>query len=316
MLSQARCVVTFFYMMSAYLLYDGSRNLSHLDDPLESLDLLWPVAWFADIGVRAGGQIVAQVGLAAALLGIVWWRLLPVRILVSAALLLYAAYANSHGAINHGHHEWFWISICFWFLPGDRAEALAATRAGRMRFLTAFSLAPLLILFFYSLSGFYKCEAALDALLAGRTGGFSPDAMAITVAWRAIQTGAEPMWAAPVLEYPLLGWGFYTGLYFIELVSVLVFFRPQLHRSWGLLLISFHFGTLLFMDITFASHVLINGMLFVMSPFALGKHRLQDQLIAVPVFGRLVRPFLREYARSKPKPRAPEQEQGGVPAKS
>jgi hypothetical protein len=285
MFQQARLIVWFFYVATAYFLYDGSRALSHIVDSAESLDLLWPVAWLPNVGFDRGGQLIAHLGLAAGLLGLVWWRLLAVRILVSAALLLYAAFDNSFGAINHGHHEWFWLSVCFWFLPTGRADAIAATRVKRMEFLTAFSLAPLLILVFYTLSGIYKCYYALAALVHGRVGGFSPEAMAITTAGRAFQTGSEPMWGEFAINHPLLGWPFYLGLYFAEIVSLLVFFRPQLHRAWGMVLIMFHFGTLLFMDIVFGKHVLINGMLFVMSPFALGKYSLQQQLENVPVLG-------------------------------
>jgi hypothetical protein len=310
MFDQAVLVVTCFYAMTAYFLYDSSRSLSALTDPIESLDLLWPVAWLREVGVAAGGQIIAQIGLAAGVLGILWWRFIVVRIFVSAALLLYAAYANSHGAINHGYHEWFWVSVCFWLLPAERREIVSASRVGRMQFLTAFSLAPLLVLVFYTLSGLYKCYAALTAQLASGAGGFSPDAMAITVAWRALQTGADPMWGSFVIENPLLGWPFYLGLYFAELVSVLVFFRPSLHRIWGMILILFHIGTLLFMDIAFQQHVLINALLFVMSPFALGQHSWRTQIASVPILGRLMR------LRSKPKLPAPQQPQGGVATKA
>jgi hypothetical protein len=310
MFDQASLIVACFYAMTAYFLYYGSRELSNLSDPLESLDLLWPVAWLANVGVHAGGQIIAQVGLAAALLGIVWWRLIVVRIFVSAALLMYAAYSSSHGAINHGWHEWFWISVCFWLLPSRRREVVSASRAGRMQFLTAFSLAPLLILTFYTLSGLYKTQSAVTGLLTSGSGGFSPDAMAITVAWRALQTGADPMWGSFVIEHPFLGWPFYMGLYFAELVSVLVFFRPSLHRIWGVILIMFHFGTLLFMDIIFPHHVLICALLFVMSPFALGQHSWRTQIASVPILGRVARLFL------EPKLRTPKHAQSDVATKA
>jgi hypothetical protein len=298
MFDQAVLIVTCFYAMTAYFLYEGSRELSNLTDPLDSLDLLWPVDWFRHVGVQAGGQIIAQMGLAAGFLGIVCWRFIVTRIFVSAALLMYAAYANSHGAINHGYHEWFWISVCFWLLPANRSEIVGATRTGRMHFLTAFSLAPLLILTFYTLSGVYKCHAALVGLLSTGAGAFSPDAMAITVAWRALQTGADPMWGSVIIEHPLLGWPIYLALYFVELVSVLVFFRPSLHRIWGMVLIMFHLGTLLFMDIVFSQHVLINAMLFVMSPFALGQYSWRTQIISVPLLGRVARLFLKTELRT------------------
>lgn len=289
MFDRAVIIVSFFYAVTAYLLYQKARTVSTTAISIDSLDLLWPVAWLNRVGLDAGVTAIAHVALLAGLLGLLWWRALAVRMLVSVALLLCAAYENSDGAINHGLHEWFWVSICFWFLPRVNKDAMGITRAGRIHFLTAFSLAPMLILSFYSLSGVYKCYYALQELLAGGGGGFAPAAMAITVAWRAIQTGSEPMWAAAVINYPALGWPMYLGLYFVELVSILVFFRPQLYRFWGIVLIVFHFGTLLFMDITFPLHVLINAMLFVLSPFALRYSGWRAQFEAIPAVGRILR---------------------------
>lgn len=317
MFRQAEMIVWFFYVATAYFLYDGSREFSFVADSLESLDLLWPVTWLADVGLQRGGVIIAHVGLAAALLGLIGWRLLPVRIFVSAALLLYAAFDNSGGAINHGHHEWFWLSVVFWLLPTGRSNVMAATRVKRMQFLTAFSLAPLLILFFYSLSGFYKCYYALAAVVNHRIGGFSPDAMAVTLAGRAFQTGSEPMWGSLAIEHPLLSWPFFLGLYFAEIVSLAVFFRPQLHRTWGMILIMFHFGTLLFMDIVFGKHVLINGMLFVMSPFALGWFAWREQVLSIPILGHIAKLFLPakiEQQPAKAKPASPHPVQDPVPS--
>jgi hypothetical protein len=307
MFQQATLIVWFFYVASAYFLYDGSRAFSDLIDSADSLELLWPVAWLPNVGLDRGGKIVAHIGLAAAVIGLVWWRVLAARILVSVALLLYAAFSNSFGAINHGHHEWFWLSVCFWLLPTGSAETVAATRVSRMQFLTAFSLAPLLILCFYTLSGVYKGYYALAALVHGRIGGFSPDAMGITIAGRAFQTGSHPMWGELAVGYPLLSWPFYLGLYFAEIVSLLVFFRPQLHRFWGVTLIMFHFGTLLFMDIVFGKHVLINGMLFVMSPFALGRFSFHYRLVSIPVLGDAYSLFVNRTLRSsliEPRPSA------------
>lgn len=311
MFRQSVLLVSVYYIITAAQLYDRARNLSDLTESLDSLDLLWPIWWMRSEGVHQGGQIIAQIGLAAGLLGIVLWRLLAVRILVSIALLFFAAYSDSHGATNSGGLEWFWLSVCFWLLPVGRIDEIGRTRAGRMRFLTGFSMAPLLILLFYTLSGLYKFRSAFEALAAGYTSGFSPDALAITAAGRAIETGSHPLWTNFIIQHPWMGWPLYTGLYFVELFAILIFFRPALHRAWGLILIMFHFGTLLFMDITFDQHVMINGFLFVLSPFAIGKYSLHAQLMALPVVGDLASFFLRRRAAKTKSPAAIAREGSG-----
>jgi hypothetical protein len=298
MFDQAALIVTFYYIATAAYLYEGSRRFSRLGDSIDQLDLLWPVRWLESVGLDDGGQLITQLGLAAAILGIVAWRFLVVRLLVSVALLQYAAYDNSFGAINHGDHEWFWLSVAFWFLPTGPLSAVRSTRSGRLHFLTGFALAQGLILLFYTLSGVYKTYFALAASTAGHAGGFSPDAMAITLAWQSIQSGVEPMWAGPIIDHPLLGWPLYLTLYYVELVAIVVFFRPRLQQTWGVVLIAFHFGTLLFMDLAFPKHALINGLLFVMTPFALGHRYGWTVLQELPLLGRIARLFRKGGGRA------------------
>lgn len=289
MFRRAVLIVQVFYAVSAYRLYGESRPLTHLSGSVEQYDLLWPVLWLKLVPLETAGWILAHLALASGFLGVVFWRHIGVRVLVSLSFLQLMALQNSHGAMSHGSHEWFWISVCFWFLPSERARDIENDRVRRTDFLYAFGFAPALILFFYTLSGLYKCLLAGVALLQGEFGGFSPGAMAVTVAFRALQTGSQPMWAEPVIMFPLLGWPLFVGLYFIEVVSIAVLFRPVLHRAWGMILIAFHFGTLLFLDIVFPLHVLINALLFVMSPYAPENANWRAMLAAVPLLGWVFR---------------------------
>ena len=160
---------------------------------------------------------------------------------------------NSFGAVNHNLHEWLWIGFCFIFLPNGDASATSRSRADRFSYLAVISMAQGLILLFYTLSGFYKVKFATLALLSDKVGGFSPEAMALTLANRSIQTNTDPVWAPFIIENYWIGWPLYLGLYYVELVSIMIFLRPELHRIWGVFLIAFHFGTFLFMEITFAA---------------------------------------------------------------
>lgn len=289
MVRRAVMIVQVFYAISAARLYEASRSLSHLSGSVEGYDLLWPVLWLKLVPLETGGWIMAHLALLSGILGIVLWRHRLVRVLVSLSFLQIAALHNSHGAMSHGYHEWIWISVCFWFLPTAPTQKILTDRLQRTEFLYAFGFAPALILFFYTLSGLYKCMHAGLMLVQGEFGGFSPSAMAVTLAWRALETASSPMWAEPVIMFPFLGWPIFLGLYFVEVVSIAVFFRPVLHRTWGMLLIGFHFGTLLFMDITFSQHILINALLFVMSPFAPKETDWRAVLAAVPMVGWLFR---------------------------
>lgn len=287
MFDTAYLVVQAYYVIVAMVLYDAARKAAALSGSAERFDFLWPLAWMNHVSLETGGEILANLYVVAGFAGVLLWRFWAVRALIALALLQWAAFPNSFGAIHHGNHEWFWLSVCFLFLPGGSRSSLRDSRLGRTRFLYGFSIAPALILLFYTLSGFYKVQDAALALVHGHFGGFAPDAMAQTLARRAIETGSDPMWAEYIINAPILGWPMYLGLYYVELVAIYVLFRPSLHRIWGALLIAFHFGTLTFMDITFPYHVLINGLLFIMSPFHPKAFDLGQSLRALPFLGWL-----------------------------
>ncbi len=290
MFDQAVLIVRAFYAISLAMLYQRARDIFDLQHlAVTDLDLLWPVAWLELTGTDVGIGLVSQFALLAGLCGLLAWQMLWARILVSVALLQLAALANSEGFINHGHHAWFWISVALWYLPSGPSAELRATRGGRVRFLVGFAAAPAAMLLFYALSGAHKLAAALIAPFTPEVSGFAPNAMAITLAWRAIETHSTPLWAPVVIDFPLLGWPLYLAVHFIEFAALFVILRPRLHRLWGLLLIAFHFGTFLFLDITFPQHVLICALFLYMSPLGIGLGGVREAAAAIPLVGWVAR---------------------------
>jgi len=290
MFERAVLIVQVYYVITLFMLYERSRRMAGLNLLAETLDPLWPVAWLDAVGLGPGGTMLAHLALVAGVLGILCWHMLWVRVLVSIALLQFVAVSNSFGWMGHGFHSWFWISVALWFLPAGRDAPVGATRATRMRFLIGFSAAPGLFLLFYSLSGAYKVAHAIVGLFTDDISGFAPRAMATTLAWRTFETSSEPLWAPLIIHNPLLGWPLYLGLYYVEFFAILTLFRPRLHKIWGLLMIAFHIGTFLFLEITFPEHVLINGLFLVLSPFALGLTDWRRALGALPIIGLPFRP--------------------------
>lgn len=296
MFDAAYAIIQVYYIVTAMWLYGAARQMSHTNLDPSDLDLLWPLQWMTVFPGHASTTILANAYVIIGFLGVFLWRHLAIRLLVAVVLLQFTAWPNSFGAIHHGNHEWFWLSVCFLFLPAGCKTDLREHRRTRTQFLYAFALAPALILLFYSLSGLYKVYFATASLLAGEYGGFMPDAMAQTVARRAIETGSEPLWAEIVINAPMLGWPLYLGLYFVELFAIFVLFRPSLYRLWGVILVAFHFGTLTFMDIVFPQHILVNGLLFIMSPFAPSKFEWRETLRAVPILGIFIERLFARFA--------------------
>ncbi len=289
MFEQAALIVQAYYAISLFMLYRRAGEMAGLGRASPELDALWPIKWLELTGLELGGALMAHLAIIAGLLGLVLWRWLWVRMLVSLAFLQYLGLQNSSGYLIHGFYSWFWLSVALWFLPSASLASLRATRRGRMRFLLGFAAAPAIMLLFYTLSGAHKVASATAALFTDDVSGFAPQAMAVTLAWRSLETGSEPLWAAVIIDLPWLGWPLYLTVYYVELVALVILCRPRLHRAWGVLLILFHMGTFLFLDITFPEHVLINGLFLVMSPFALGLADPWRAAAALPLLGGLVR---------------------------
>lgn len=291
-------MVRFYYIFNFYFVYSQLGSIRAQGLSRAHLDPLWPLFWVEWVGLELSSLLILHLSIVAGFAGLFFWQYRSARALVVISQLFAAGLANSFGAINHGFHEWLWLGVCFLLLPSGKLSETTNSRVGRFSFLIIFSLAQGLILLFYSLSGFYKVAAALLALLVGQVGGFSPEAMALILAERMTQTDTDATWAPFIIENYWVGWPLYLGLYYFELVAIMVFLRPALHRTWGLILIAFHFGTFLFMEIAFPLHVLINAMLFVFSPFAPDRLEWKTILRQLPIFGLLLRPFTRRPARS------------------
>ncbi|MEM8818323.1 MAG: hypothetical protein AAGE90_02165 [Pseudomonadota bacterium] len=292
MAEQTTLIVNVFYALTLAKLYMVSDRYIGWGGDFQNVELLWPLWWTGFVDQQRALFLLASLSLVAGTLGLFWWRALWVRIFVSVMLLLLAAFNNQGGTINHSSHEWLWVSVAFWFLPSGSPNLGLEDRLWRVRLMLAFAGAGGLIMMFYALSGMWKVIEGLEQVVAGEFGGLHPDAMAVTIARRAMQTGTSPLLAELIIAVPWAGWPLYLGLYYVEIVALVVIFRPELVRLWGAILIAFHLGTLAFLDIIFVDHVVINALLFWLAPWAVKRPGWREMAVALPVFGMLLRQFL------------------------
>ncbi|WP_395072684.1 hypothetical protein [Hyphococcus sp.] len=176
-----------------------------------------------------------------------------------------AALANSYGAINHGYHIWVWLAAIFATAPTNLSQL--ASRRDKLGLLATITGAQLFVLLTYSLAGLHKFKGGIAAMLQGDAGNFSLTGPAAQIADRILQTETEPFAAAFVISHTGLFAPLFWGLIFCQLLALVVVFFPRLHRSFGLVLIGFHFGTWALMEISFPLHVIWLLIFFVMSPF-------------------------------------------------
>jgi predicted DCC family thiol-disulfide oxidoreductase YuxK len=278
----AQLIVRVFYFSLFMAAYSTIRGLGAASSS-NVVDPLWPIQWVSDLGLNNEIFTIIQVlFISASLLAFIVPQFRLVRILVTISLLCYSAYTNSFGKVDHGWHLYLWVSFAFVFLPNRKASEKA------LRYLMTFVFAQFIVLFSYTMSGFWKLLYGLMQWRGGETSIFSLDSLSNQVAQRLIQTNSESVIGDFIVQNEWPGFIMLLSAVFLELFSVLILFRSRLHQVWGLSLILMHTGIYLAMTISFYNSIVVVGLLFVLSPFAVHrpfvtKHTLAD----LPLIGNL-----------------------------
>ena len=288
-------LVRLYYLTSVYVCYSLLARFDRLAEEAGAWQLLWPLTWAEHLDAQTAVRVLGIAGFIAALLA----SMLPgsriARALFALLFLGLAAVPNSLGAVNHGYHAWFWIGFCLILLPSGTEREVS--RATKMAFLSVISTLQALLLLFYSLSGTWKVVEGFAAWRAGIEGNFSYMGFSRVLANRVVETGTSPPLADVFINNPWLAWPCFMVVIYIQMVSVLIAFRPALHVAWGYLLILFHFDTWLLMEIPFPLHVLFLVLFFVLSPFRPESAKISAMVHDLPIFSGVVTMAKRLAAR-------------------
>ena len=275
-------IVRLFYLFSLYTVafrMDFARVFS--DAPSAPL---WPVsALAATVGIEwlANTSAVSAAGAAFGVLALLFPGVLPFRAGVFAYLFLFAAFEHSHGAVNHNDHFMVYVAFALLFLPPSISRPPARTpRKDAMSTVMVFWFAQSMLLFSYTLSGFWKiAEGGWDT--------FAPDALARTMLDVAMSDeGGGAAWLLPFLsDNERVGQALLIGATYCQIFAFVALFRPHLARPIGVAMILFHFGTKWTLDIMFSRSVFLMGALFILSPLAPSRFSALALAKSLPIFG-------------------------------
>ncbi len=279
---RAALLVRAYYALSAYLtlgqLY-GWPAYQHL----RGAEPLWPAHWwFQHVSVATGVNIIFSVYLAASVAVLVVPGLRVARIAYAFSLLQYMSLVNTTDKVNHNLHVWLFVSVILILLPQGRWRDNRTT-AKRQYFLTVVWVALLVVLLFYSLTGSWKIVTATRALSHGRISGFNVSGFSYIVANRILQTNEQTVLGHFFVHNRYPGWFLFVGTMYLETCSIVVAFRPRIHRLWGAGLILFHVGTQLAMNFTFGENVILLSLFLVCSPFAPARATIWETVSDLPV---------------------------------
>ena len=287
---RAQSLVRFYYLASMFIAYLMMPEVHAMVGESQAWSFLWPVRWLSGLDSWAIEWVVIG-AFAAAGLSFQFPTVRTFRALFALFFLCSVGIENSQGTMDHSYHAWLWLGICLVFLPGLNTKA--PRRAGKMAYLSVIAGAQTLILLFYSFAGFWKFFWGLGPLFQGIEGNFAPRGLAQQLANRILETGTVPLLGHFVITNYWLSYPMFLVLIYMQLVALFVALRPRLHLIWGYGLIVFHMGTWLLMEIYFPVHVLLLGLLFVMSPFRPERWTVREVLYDLPIFGFFIRKLWR-----------------------
>lgn len=286
---QARLLTYFFYLYMLYWFITVLVGYWPQWRMVAEIVPLWPIYWLGWTGIRAGLDFLAGFSLLFGVLAVIQPENRIWRLGVFACFFAWYAFVNSFGKISHDGHAWTVAALLLVFLPNGNHDAFARSPARRHAYLTIFWGIQFFVGLFYSMSGVWKIGIGLQQLFDGQLNTFHPHALANLVAFRMLQTNTETLLGWLVVEYPLLGWPLHLGGVYMELFSLVAVFRPQLHRLWGIGLVLFHIGTWLLMGIVFQTNIMLLGLFFIASPFALRPVVWSQVLVSLPLLGNVIR---------------------------
>ena len=262
-----------FWHMSLWNYYRGLRDIQPL----------WPVAWAASVPDRAA-TVVLLLFASGSLLAAVFPDRLLARCLAFAGCLEFFAFVYSFGTIRHVHHLLVLTTFVFIFLPrgpGDNDDA-------KKSYLRAFWGVQCCALLTYSMSGLAKIVTGVWHLATRQDGVLTPSAFARHVANAGFRFGVEPPLGDLAIRAGGLGLPFYLAVIYLETCSLLVAFRPRLHRVWGAALIMLHLAIGLTLNLFFLPSIFVLGVLLLASPFSPESPESKWTARDLPLIGRLL----------------------------
>ena len=246
-----------FFLFFMFTRVFGNDNLMEA----EMVNPLWPLAILKGIPLENIMLFIKIVLLFCFLVLSYNPRIWAVRIISFIVFFFYVALENSFGKINHNLHLSLMLLFCYALMPSNKVVSC------KKKTLLMFASAQFFLLLAYSLTGFWKLFWGIIQLFSGQVSIFSPLSFRNTL--------IEQFQSFPVttlgnffLEHYIFGWLVYLLVIYVELSSILVFFRPKLHKAWGFLLLLFHASTALVLGVNMYASVISVGTLLVMSPFA------------------------------------------------
>lgn len=241
---------------------------------------LWPLLWINAERRTVSIHSIMSLYLLGPLLAAFFPKLRWVRILAFLGIFLGTALLNSGGRIGHSSHALVLCAFVLVFLPDHPVN-----RAGRHHGILVFWAATAIFLLTYTMSGIGKICGGLWQIALGERSSFHPEALALHIADRLLQTHSTSLLGDWIIQFPLIGWPLMLATIYFQSLALVFAFRPEWLRFLAFVLIAFHLASYFTMTIIFAPSVFLLLIFLAHSPFAPPATPWRTRLQTLPLVG-------------------------------
>ena len=252
-------IIKFSYVFFLVLVFNSVFNVQELEIA-ERINPLWPLTILNGVpSVYLTLWFKVSLLLSFALLCFKGHNL-SLKIFAFINFFLFVAFTNSFGKINHGLYLPLMYLFCLMFIPNSKKEHY------KEKTVLMFATMQFFLLLTYTLTGFWKLFWGVIEFFNADVSLFSPLSIrnVIILQNQMIEPTLVGTW---LIENYWVAWFLYLGVVYIELFSIVVFFKANLHKIWGVLLLFLHAGIALALDVSMYGAVMCVGLLMIMSPF-------------------------------------------------
>lgn len=278
--SDIQTIVKFSYVLFLVLILDNVFNIRELESA-ERINPLWPLEVFKGVSsVYLALYFKLSLLLSFVLLCFKNNNLF-LKIFAFINFFLFVAFTNSFGKINHGLYLPLMYLFGIIFMPNSNKAHY------KEKTILMFASMQFFLLLTYSLTGFWKVFWGVIECFNGQVSLFSPLSMrnVIILQNQLIEPTVVGSW---LVENYWIAWFLYLGAVYIELFSILIFFRANLHKIWGVLLLFLHAGIALALDVSMYGAIICIGLFLIMSPFNY-RTNFRKTITSLPIIHELIK---------------------------
>ncbi|MFT4611515.1 MAG: hypothetical protein ACJA1H_002142 [Glaciecola sp.] len=251
-------LVKFSYVAFAILAF---IQLGKLDDIAGSrlIDALWPVSFVNQQNLLFNSYFLS-INLILSLILVLLKNTQWSRVYLFVIYFLLTALTNSFGKINHASHLVLIPLFCFALMPSKESSNY------KEKTILMFLSAKFFLLVAYTLTGFWKVFWGVIELFTQNVSLFSPLSFRNVLIYQ-FEITPKTVFGDWFIEHYVIGWVLYLLVIYLELFSIVVFFKPNLYKIWGVGLIMLHVGLGIILGVNNYMAPFAIGVLLILSPF-------------------------------------------------